>query len=92
MHLFYFVYLPFYSAMQLVYPCPLIQSNHPVLPPRYPFPFWALVDNSVFLSHELFDESNAGNGVPAGIQAPRNEHHKMVTKVKAKEEYWSGFK
>jgi hypothetical protein len=23
--------------------------------------------------------------------APRNDHHKMVTKVKAKGEYWSGF-
>jgi hypothetical protein len=53
--------------------------------------FKALVDNSVSLSNGLLDEPNADNGVPAGIQAPRNNYHKMVTKVKAKEEYWSGF-
>jgi hypothetical protein len=37
----------------------------------------------------LLGEPNAGNDVPAGIQAPRYDHHKMVTKVK--EEYWIGF-
>jgi hypothetical protein len=39
----------------------------------------------------LLDEPNAGKDVPAGIQAPRYDHHKMVTKVKSKEEYWIGF-
>jgi hypothetical protein len=39
MHLSYCVYLPFYSAIQQVYPHPLIQSNHHVLPPHYQFPF-----------------------------------------------------
>jgi hypothetical protein len=39
----------------------------------------------------LLDEPNAGKDVPAGIQARRYDHHKMVTKVKAKEEYWIGF-
>jgi hypothetical protein len=39
----------------------------------------------------LLDTPNAGKDVPASIQAPRYDHHKMVTKVKAKEEYWIGF-
>jgi hypothetical protein len=52
---------------------------------------WALADSSVSLSNGFLDEPNAGNVLPAGIQAPRNDHHKMVTKVEAKEENWSGF-
>jgi hypothetical protein len=36
-------------------------------------------------------EPNDGNGVPAGIQSPRYDHNKMVTKVKVKEEIWIGF-
>jgi hypothetical protein len=39
----------------------------------------------------LLDKPNAGKDVPAGIQAPRYYHHKTVTKVKAKEDYWIGF-
>jgi hypothetical protein len=39
----------------------------------------------------LIDEPNAGKDFPTGIQAPRYDHHKMVTKIKAKEEYWIGF-
>jgi hypothetical protein len=39
----------------------------------------------------LLDEPNAGKDAPVGIQARRYDHHKMVTKVKAKEEYWIVF-
>jgi hypothetical protein len=39
MYLAYPVHLIFYSAIQKLYPRPLIQSNHRVLPPRYPIPF-----------------------------------------------------
>jgi hypothetical protein len=44
----------------------------------------------VCISNQFLDEPNAGNDVPADMQAPRYDHHKMVTKVKAKEEYWIG--